>query len=116
MTNAEAYKWLYVHFAPCGDETQQDSAVTKALEALKKQIPPTIEEWKTEWIPCSETIDIPKDDVLCCCKDGEIVIGALIVITDGQWLCESDGGVIFDPVAWMPLPEPMKMDGRDKLE
>ena len=39
MTNAEAYKWLYVHFAPCGDETQQDSAITKALEALKKQIP-----------------------------------------------------------------------------
>ena len=30
MTNAEAYKWLYVHFAPCGDETQQDAAVTKA--------------------------------------------------------------------------------------
>lgn len=39
MTAAEAYKWLYVHFAPCGDETQQDAAVTKALEALKKQIP-----------------------------------------------------------------------------
>ena len=39
MTNAEAYKWLYVHFAPCGDETQQDAAVTKALEALEKQIP-----------------------------------------------------------------------------
>ena len=39
MTNAEAYKWLYVHLAPCGDETKQDAAVTKALEALKKQIP-----------------------------------------------------------------------------
>lgn len=39
MTNAEAYKWLYVHFAPCGDDTQQDAAVTKTLEALKKQIP-----------------------------------------------------------------------------
>ena len=49
MTNAEAYKWLYVHFAPCGDETQQDSAVTKALEALKKQIPmkpKKIDHWR----------------------------------------------------------------------
>ena len=39
MTNAEAYKWIYVHFAPCGDETQQDAAIAKALEALEKQIP-----------------------------------------------------------------------------
>jgi hypothetical protein len=36
MTNIEAYKWLYEHFAPCGDETKQDAAITKALESLKK--------------------------------------------------------------------------------
>ena len=39
MTNEEAYKWLYVHFAPCGDETKQDEAVNVALNALAKQIP-----------------------------------------------------------------------------
>lgn len=39
MTNEEAYKWLYVHFAPCGDETAQDEAVNVALSAIKKQIP-----------------------------------------------------------------------------
>ena len=39
MTNKEAYKWLYVHFAPCGDETKQDEAINIALEALAKQIP-----------------------------------------------------------------------------
>lgn len=39
MTNEEAYKWLYVHFAPCGDETKQDEAVNVALKALEKQIP-----------------------------------------------------------------------------
>jgi hypothetical protein len=38
MTNIEAYKWLYEHFAPCGDETKQDAAITKALESLKKQM------------------------------------------------------------------------------
>ena len=39
MTKEEAYKWLYVHFAPCGDETAQDEAVNVALNALAKQIP-----------------------------------------------------------------------------
>lgn len=39
MTNKEAYKWLYTHFAPCGDETKQDEAVNVALKALRKQIP-----------------------------------------------------------------------------
>ena len=39
MTAEEAYKWLYVHFAPCGDETKQDEAVNVALKALAKQIP-----------------------------------------------------------------------------
>ena len=39
MTNEEAYKWLYVHFAPCGDETKQDEAISIALKAIAKQIP-----------------------------------------------------------------------------
>lgn len=39
MTNQEAYRWLYVHFAPCGDETKQDEAVNVALKALAKQMP-----------------------------------------------------------------------------
>lgn len=39
MTNEEAYKWIYVHFAPCGDETKQDEAISIALEAIAKQIP-----------------------------------------------------------------------------
>lgn len=39
MTNEEAYKWIYVHFAPCGDETKQDEAISIALKAIAKQIP-----------------------------------------------------------------------------
>ena len=39
MKPEEAYRWLYVHFAPCGDETKQDEAVNVALKALEKQIP-----------------------------------------------------------------------------
>jgi hypothetical protein len=39
MTNEEAYKWIYVHFAPCGDETKQDEAISIAFNAIAKQIP-----------------------------------------------------------------------------
>lgn len=39
MTNEEAYKWIYAHFAPCEDGTKQDKAISIALEAIAKQIP-----------------------------------------------------------------------------
>ncbi len=39
MTYENAYRWLHVHFAPCGDGTKQDDAISTALKALKKQIP-----------------------------------------------------------------------------
>lgn len=38
MDYSDSYKWIYAHYAPCGDETQQDAAITTALDALKKQI------------------------------------------------------------------------------
>ena len=52
MKPEETYRWLYVHFAPCGDETKQDEAVNVALKALEKQIPkkPTLHEG---WLYCS---------------------------------------------------------------
>ena len=49
MKAEEAYKWLYVHFAPCGDETKQDEAISIALEAIAKQIPKKpkkIDSWR----------------------------------------------------------------------
>ena len=39
MTNEEAYEWIYTHFAPCGDGTKQDAAITMALGALSMRIP-----------------------------------------------------------------------------
>lgn len=39
MTAEEAYRWMYEHFAPCGDGTKQDDAISTALDALEKQIP-----------------------------------------------------------------------------
>jgi len=94
MTNIEAYKWLYVHFAPCGDETKQDAAVTKALEALKKQI-------RQKWIPCNP-LELPKDKKLwvthdrCGCRYVDEVFFDMT-----EW---SDD--VSDVVAYMPYTEP----------
>ena len=65
---------------------------------------PTIEP-ESQWIPCSKTIDIPDHEVLCCDRFGEELIGWLSY-NDDQWLCESDGEMMYDPVAWREKPEP----------
>lgn len=59
------------------------------------------------WIPCSETIDIPENEVLCCDRYGNEIIGYL-AYEDEQWLCESDAEMMYDPVAWREKPEPWK--------
>ena len=60
-----------------------------------------------QWIPCDDTVDLPEHEVLCCDRYGAMLIGWLSC-SDDQWLCESDNEMMYDPVAWMPLPEPYK--------
>ena len=62
------------------------------------------------WIPCSETVDIPDYEVLACDKYGEYIIG-LLEYADDQWLCESEEIMMYEPIAWMPLPEPYQKEG-----
>jgi hypothetical protein len=59
------------------------------------------------WIPCSETVDIPDHEVLCCDGYGEEMFGYL-AYEDEQWLCASDGCVMYDPIAWCEKPEPYR--------
>ena len=94
MTNAEAYKWLYVHFAPCGDETKQDAAVTKALEALKKQI-------LQEWIPC-KPLELPKDKKLWVTHNAF----GYRYVTRIFWDMTGWNDNVSDVVAYMPYVEP----------
>ena len=60
-----------------------------------------------QWIPCSDTDDIPEHEVLCCDKYGEELIGWLSY-SDDQWLCESDCEMMYDPIAWREKPEPWR--------
>lgn len=61
------------------------------------------------WIPCSETADLPDHEVLCCDRYGAELIGWLSY-SDDQWLCESDGATMYDPIAWREKPEPWRGD------
>lgn len=75
----------------------------------KKTLGQCIDDTPTaqQWIPCSETVYLPKHEVLCCDKYGEELIGWLSY-EDDQWLCESDAEMMYDPVAWMEKPKPWK--------
>ena len=64
------------------------------------------------WIPCSETVDIPDHEIMACDKYGELMFGYL-AYEDEQWLCESDGSMMVDPIAWREKPEPYQEEGED---
>ena len=62
---------------------------------------------QSQWIPCSDTVDIPDHEIIACDKHGELIIGYL-AYQDEQWLCESETEIMYDPIAWMEKPEPYK--------
>lgn len=66
-----------------------------------------------QWIPCSETVDIPGHEIMACDKYGEIMFGYL-AYEDEQWLCASDGCMMYDPIAWSEKPEPYREGNRNE--
>lgn len=66
-----------------------------------------------KWIPCSETVDIPDHEIMACDKYGEEMFGYL-AYEDDQWICESDGYVMCDPIAWCEKPEPYREEGKNR--
>lgn len=85
-----------------------DGDYKEALKMLIYKIghAPTIEP-EQRWIPCDETVEIPDHEVLACDKYGEERLGYL-EYADEQWMCASEGYVMYDPIAWMEKPEPYK--------
>ncbi len=88
--------WSEHHMPEIDDYWKAGQMAIKALE-------------EPHWIPCSETVDLPDHEVLCCDGYGEELIGWLSY-SDDQWLCESDGDMMYDPIAWCEKPEPWKGD------
>ena len=96
-------KWKIVY--SIGDAPCRACGVGDMIEELEDA--PTIEP-EPQWISCDDTVDLPEHEVLCCDRYGAMLIGWLLC-SDDQWLCESDNEMMYDPVAWMPLPEPARL-------
>ncbi len=68
------------------------------------------EQPEQHWIPCSKTFDIPDHEIMACDRYGNFLFGYL-TYEDDQWLCESDGEMMYNPIAWSEKPEPYREDG-----
>lgn len=103
ISRQAAIEALHTWFRDGFDEDKwwNSTHVLAALEGLPSAQP------EQQWIPCSETEDLPEHEVLCCDKYGEELIGWLSC-EDDQWICESDGEMMYDPIAWREKPEPWK--------
>ena len=62
----------------------------------------------SQWIPCTERLPEISDEVLCCDKYGEYLIGHLYednTSDTGYSANDYEGCWVSGCVAWMPLPE-----------
>ena len=57
----------------------------------------------SEWIPVTERL--PEGEVLCCDIRGDMLVG-YVSLGEYGYEAESDGVILLDVVAWMPLPKP----------
>ena len=118
---AETQKTLYdactlkehnSHLLQCAEEHEQLAEWLEELKQLREQ---------TTWIPYSERL--PEEALGCLvtvmdCEpstqtDFENIL-PYFVGYDGETWNDADGNVIpFEVIAWMPLPQPYKVEGSD---
>lgn len=91
-----------IFFKPCFD---------KVIETISECEEP---HSQPQWILCSERL--PKTEVLCCDKYGEMIIAYVYAddTSDTGFSAESETQCMYNCVAWQPLPEPYK-EGNDEI-
>ena len=79
--------------------------VVRIIEIVKQEA----EKYNNGWIPCSDRLQ-EEYTVLCCDKYGEMIIGHPYFdeVSDTNYSAESDNEMMYNCVAWQPLPEPYK--------
>lgn len=90
-------------------KTDEDAEWNRAIYKSTKIVKEVAEEYKDGWIPCSERL--PEEyTVLCCDNYGEMIVGHPYFdeVSNTNYSVESDNEMMYDCVAWQPLPEPFK--------
>ncbi len=95
-----------------GTLTQQEVCkfLANLMDVLEKQM--SSSENPNKWIPVSERLPETDEDVLI--TNGVTMYIGWIDATDRQWRADSeDNYFINDVVAWMPLPQPYKVESEE---
>lgn len=73
---------------------------------------------RTRWIPFSEKNPEKYGNYLCCNEYGEYIIGypEESELEPGRYAVETDECIMYDCVAWLPLPEPYHITNPGKKE
>ena len=66
----------------------------------------TVIKFEPKWIPVTERL--PEDEVLCINDRQFYLVGLLYCDDVGNYICETDGEIMYDVTHWMPLPKPPK--------
>ena len=84
-----------------------------AIHVKRTDVKPIIEpeRKKPEWIPCSEKLPEPYEDVLISTSQNRIQLGW--IDEDDEWIITSLHIDNDEVLAWMPIPEPYKEEKGD---
>ena len=69
----------------------------------------TVIKFEPKWIPVTERL--PEDEVLCINDRQFYLVGLLNCDDVGNYICETDGEIMYGVTHWMPLPQPPESDG-----
>ena len=116
---------LYTRLFDNGDTDRED--MLNACVAIRKGIPLSKEcgriidiAIKTlsqhRWIPVSERLPEEETDVLICNENGDIELsrGSYSTEVKNDFIWYTSGWRFGKVIAWMPLPEPYKVERSDK--
>lgn len=100
-------KTVYKTFKDLEKEQLSEATVPAIYQGVNSTSPIQSEN---RWIPLSKKIPERGKQVLCCNKQGFIFASAVTYVnSDGEAVFGQHHGV----VAWMPLPEPYKVENEE---
>lgn len=102
-----------------GKDVERQMELENSYRYVKSLPPVTPAEKAGRWIPVSERLPEDDEDVLACYPQGEMEVVYYHIdnsiypteyedLNETGWYNEEGDALYFEPIAWMPLPEPYK--------